>query len=186
MLTSASVFHSASVAGRTQQQIQPCGKPRTLAATIDTLNQKMKFKVLAYTFSVPLLWLTILLLQLIAPEFGISRSFSSAVLIGLLFGSLIGRFFLDSKYLTSLLVDDENLRLTYLTPLARHRQLTIPVDTIRNIKVKKKIFLIRDFSSIKFFSKDKQIKIYLLNNDVKQAVDQLLQTYPEKLLVSGS
>lgn len=146
----------------------------------------MKFKVLAYTFSVPLLWLTILLLQLIAPDFGISRSFSSAVLIGLLVGSLIGRFFLDSKYLTSLLVDNEKLLLTYLTPLARQRQLTIRIDTIKNIKVKKKIFLIRDFSSIKFFSKDDELNFYLLNNEVKQAVDQLLQTYPEKLLANGA
>lgn len=32
MLTSASVFQSASVAGRTQQLFQPCGKPRTLCA----------------------------------------------------------------------------------------------------------------------------------------------------------
>lgn len=146
----------------------------------------MKFKVLAYTFSVPILWLTILLLQLIAPDFGISRSFSSAVLIGLLIGSLIGRFFLDSKYLTNLLVDEEKLLLTYLTPLARQRQLTIQVDTIRNIKIKNKIFLIIDFSSIKFFSKDNEIKFYLLNNDVKQAVDQLTQTYPEKIVASGT
>lgn len=146
----------------------------------------MKFKVLAYTFSVPLLWLTILLLQLIAPDFGIPRSFSSAVLIGLLVGSLIGRFSLDSKYLTSLLVDDEKLLLTYLTALARQRQLTIRIDTIRNIKVKKKIVLIRDFGSIKFFSTDNEIKFYLLNNDVKQVVGQLLQTYPEKLLASGA
>ena len=146
----------------------------------------MKFKVLAYTFSVPLLWLTILLLQLIAPDFGISRSFSSAVLIGLLVGSLIGRFFLDSKYLTSLIGDEEKLLLTYLTPLARQRQLTIRVDTLKNIKMKKRIFLIRDFSSIKFFSKDNEIKLYLLNNDVKQAVDQLLQTYPVKILASGA
>ena len=144
----------------------------------------MKFKVLAYTFSVPLLWLTIFLLQLIAPDFGISRSFSSAVLIGLLIGSLLGRFFLDSKYLTNLLVDEEKLILTYLTPLARQRQLTIQVDTVRNIKMKNKIFLIRDFSSIKFFSKDTEIKFYLLNNAVNQAVDQLIQTYPEKIVAS--
>ncbi len=32
MLISTSFFQSASVAGRTQQQFQPCGKPRTLAA----------------------------------------------------------------------------------------------------------------------------------------------------------
>ena len=145
----------------------------------------MKLKVLAYTFSVPLLWLSVLLLQFIAPDFGISRSYSSAVLIGLLIGSLIGRFFLDSKYLTNLLVDDKKLLLTYLTPLARLRQVIIRLDAINNIKVKKKIFLIRDFTSIKFFSKDNEIKFYLLNSDVKQAVEQLLQTYPEKLLATA-
>ena len=36
MLTSTSVFQSASVAGLTQQQFQPCGKPRTLAAIFET------------------------------------------------------------------------------------------------------------------------------------------------------
>ncbi|HNU14763.1 MAG TPA: hypothetical protein PKI55_09865 [Chitinophagaceae bacterium] len=145
----------------------------------------MKFKVLAYTFSVPLLWLTILLVQLIVSDFGISRRFSSVALIGLLIGALIGRFFTDSKYLTRLLVDNKNLLLIYLTPLARQRQVTIQLDTITNIKVRKKIFLLSDFTSIKFFSKDNEIKFYLLNNDVKQAVEQLLKNYPEKLLASG-
>ena len=121
----------------------------------------MKLKVLAYTFSVPLLWATMLLLQIIVPDFGVSRSFSSAVLIGLLIGSLVGRFFLDSKYLTDLLVDDEKITLTYLTPLARKRQIIIRFLTLTDIKLKKRIFLIRDFGSIKFFSKDNKITFYL-------------------------
>jgi len=33
LLASSSVFQSASVAGQTQQQSQPCGKPRTLTAS---------------------------------------------------------------------------------------------------------------------------------------------------------
>jgi hypothetical protein len=35
LLTSSSVFQSASVAGRTQQQFQPCGKPRPLAVIME-------------------------------------------------------------------------------------------------------------------------------------------------------
>ncbi len=100
----------------------------------------MKFKVLAYKFSVPLFWLTILLLHLIGPDFGIYRGFSSAVLIGLLIGSLTGRFFLDNEYLASLIVDDKKLLLTYLTSFARRRQVTIRLDAITNIKVKRKYF----------------------------------------------
>ena len=34
LLFSTSVFQSASVAGRTQQLFQPCGKPRTLAVIV--------------------------------------------------------------------------------------------------------------------------------------------------------
>ncbi len=37
MLTSSLVFQSASVAGRTQQLFQPCGKPRTLAANFNRM-----------------------------------------------------------------------------------------------------------------------------------------------------
>ena len=145
----------------------------------------MKLKVLAYTFSVPLVWLTLLLLQTIAPDFGISRSFSSAVLVGLLIGSLIGRFFLNSKYLTGLLVDDNVLLLTYLTPLGRKRQLAIRLDTVVEVKMKKKMFLVRDFASLNILSRDNQTKFYLLNNDVKQATIQLLQTFRGNPLVKG-
>ena len=137
----------------------------------------MKFKVLAYTFSVPLIWAALLFLKDIIPDFVLSRSFSSGVLCGLIAGSLIGRFFIDSKYLTDLSVDDENVMLTYLTPLARQHHMTIRLSTLTDIKLKKKIFLIRDFSSIRFFSRDNQIKCYLLNPDTKQAVEQLALTF---------
>lgn len=146
----------------------------------------MRLKVLAYTFSVPLIWATILLLQIIVPDFGASRSFSSAVLVGLLFSTLIGRFCLDSKYLTDLLVDDEKITLVYLTSLARKRQITIRFSTLTDIKLKKRIFLIRDFGSINFFSKDNQITFYLLNNDSRPAAEQLTQSFSEKLLQSGT
>jgi hypothetical protein len=145
----------------------------------------MKLKVLAYTFSVPLVWLTLLLLQTIATDFGISRSFSSAVLVGLLIGSLIGRFFLNSKYLTRLLVDDNVLLLTYLTPLGRKRQLAIRLDTVVEVKMKKKMFLVRDFASLNILSRDNQTKFYLLNTDVKQATIHLLQTFRGNPLAKG-
>lgn len=146
----------------------------------------MKFKVLAYTFSVPLLWATLLLLQLVLPDFGLSRSFSTAVLFGLLIGSLIGRFFIDSKYLTDLVVDDEKISIIYLTPFARQRHLIIRHSTLTDIKLKKKIFLVRDFGSIKFFSKDNQIKFYFLNSNTKQSSEQLAQAYSSKPIVNNT
>jgi hypothetical protein len=85
----------------------------------------MKFKVLAYTFSIPLLWVILLGLNDIAPGIGISRSLSTAVIIGLLIGSLIGRFLIESKYLTDIIVDGEKLSLSYLKPMARQRKITI-------------------------------------------------------------
>ncbi|MBC6491553.1 hypothetical protein ACFSQD_12695 [Flavihumibacter stibioxidans] len=144
----------------------------------------MKFKVLAYTFSLPLLWLTILLLQLIVPNVGISHIFSTAFLIGLLGGSLVGRFSLSSKYLTSLIVDGEKLILTYMTPLARKRHITIPLDALADIKVKEKIFLISDFTSLKLSFNENEIKFYLFDSEVKRASQILLQIFADKQIAS--
>jgi len=141
----------------------------------------MKIKVLAYSFSIPLLWATILLLRIIGPDFGISRSFSYAVLFGLLIGSLISLFYIDRKYLIDLLVDDEKITLTYLTPLARKRQILICFSTLTDIKLTKRIFLIRDFASIILISKDNQTTFYLLNINNRKAVEQLTQSITERL-----
>jgi hypothetical protein len=47
MLTSTSVFPSASVAGQTQQQFQPCGKPRTLHATLfDIIHYEILYETM--------------------------------------------------------------------------------------------------------------------------------------------
>jgi hypothetical protein len=137
----------------------------------------MKLKVIAYTFSVPLVWLTLLLLHTIFPDLGISRILSIGVLIGLFIGSLIGRLFLVSKYLTELLVNNEVVSLTYLTPLGRQRQLAISLDEVKEMKMEKKSFLVRDFPSLIILSIDNKSKFYLLNNDVKQAAIQLLQAF---------
>ena len=51
MLTSTSVFQSASVAGRTQQLFQPCGKPQTLAATFWQTSQNQRDNKLCMTFT---------------------------------------------------------------------------------------------------------------------------------------
>jgi hypothetical protein len=144
------------------------------------MSTRMKFKVLAHTFSVPMLWLAILLLLLIVPDFRIFRSWSSAVLIGLLCGSLIGSFFFKRKYLTTLMIGDSELMITYLTPLARQCQVTISLGSITNIIVKNKVFLIRDFTSFKFLIKEGEINLLLFNGDVKLAVEQLLHIFPEK------
>jgi hypothetical protein len=146
---------------------------------------KMKLKVLIYTFSVPLFWVTLLFIKDIVPDFGLSNSFSSAVLCGLIVGSLIGRFLTDKKYLTELFVDEENVMVTYLTPLARQHQVTIPISTLTDIKLKKRIFLIRDFGLIRVFSKDNTTTFYLFNPDTKQAAEQLALTFLNKSVVTN-
>jgi len=144
----------------------------------------MKFKVLAYTFSVPLFWFAIFLLQYFAPDLWISRIISSGFLLGLLLGSFIVRFFFSRKYLNSLVIDDKNIHFTYFTPLAFQHHEVLQIDTITYIKVKRKIFFLRDFTSVNFFSKTDVTKYFLLNTAVKQKIEEILQTYPEKLVIN--
>ncbi|ULQ55848.1 hypothetical protein KJS94_14455 [Flavihumibacter rivuli] len=145
----------------------------------------MKLKVLAYTLSVPLIWMTLLFFKDIVPDYGLSNSFSSAVLCGLIVGSIIGRFLLDRKYLTELFFDDENVTFTYLTPLTRQHQVTFRISTLIDIKLKKRIFLIRDFYLIKVFSEDTTITFCLFNPDTKQAAEQLALTFLSKSVVTN-
>ena len=146
----------------------------------------MKFKVLAYTFSVPLIWLSIYLLQYYAPDIWISRIISPGFILGLLLGSFLVRFFFNRKYLNSLVFDDKNIHFTYFTPLAFRYNEVLQIDTITHIKVKNKIFFLRDFTSLKIFTKNEVFNYFLLNNNVKQKVEEILQTYPEKLVGSGA
>lgn len=146
----------------------------------------MKFKVLAYTFSVPLIWLSIYLLQYYAPDIWISRIISPDFILGLLLGSFIVRFFINRKYLNSLVPDDKNIHFTYFTPLAFQNHEAFQIDTITHIKVRRKIFFLRDFTSLKIFTKNEVSNYFLLNKNVKQKVEEILQTYPEKLAGIGA
>lgn len=100
----------------------------------------MKFKVLAYTFLAPLLLVVILLLKGIIPDFGIPRNFSYAILFFLLISFFMnGLFIKNNKYLTELLIDEKEVLLVYLTPLARQHKIIIRFSTLTDIQLKRKI-----------------------------------------------
>jgi hypothetical protein len=48
---------------------------------------------------------------------------------------------------------------------------------LTGLEIKKKIFLIRDFGSITFFSRDKQVTFNLLNPDTKKVAEQLARLF---------
>jgi hypothetical protein len=146
----------------------------------------MKFKVLAYTFLVPLLLAAILILKIIIPDSGTFRHFSYTILFFLLISFLINRLFFGRKYLTELLIDEKEILLVYLTPLARQQKINIRFLTLTDIELKRKNFLIRDFGSIEFFSKDNEIKFYFLNKDVKDVAEQLEEKFHKKPIVKLS
>jgi hypothetical protein len=146
----------------------------------------MKLKVLTHTFFVPLLWIVVLLIQDIAPNLSITQYLTTSIFIGLAIGSILNQLFQERRYLNSFLVDGSIIRLTYLTPFAQKHHLTIRQDTITKIKLTKKIFPLRSFTSLKFHSKDNQIEFRVLSEEVKQAVEQMVNLYPEKLLDRSS
>ena len=142
----------------------------------------MRFKILVYTFSVPLVWLTLLLIKYYAPHLAISQFFSSGVLTGLLIGSFLVRLLLHSKYLIGLTIDKNAIELTYLTSFGSQRQTTLLLDTLTEIKVKKKLFLIRDFGLLKLSQIDNENTFSIYNGNLNQTIEVLKQNVSDKLL----
>ena len=123
-----------------------------------------------------------MILDFIVPDFGISRSISSAFLIGILIGSMISSFLLIRRYLVSFSVNDGKFILTYLTNLARQRQIIIQADTLSGAKVKRKAFLMIDFPVLKLISKDREIEFYLLNTELNKTALAFVQAFNDKQL----
>ncbi|MBS1732225.1 MAG: hypothetical protein JST02_02920 [Bacteroidetes bacterium] len=143
----------------------------------------MRFKILAYTFSVPLVWLTLLLIKYYAPHLAISHFFSSGVLTGLFIGSILVRLLLDSKYLTGLTIDKNVIELTYLTSFGSLRHTTLMLDTLTEIKVKKKLLLIRDFGLLKLSQIDNEKSFLLYNSNLNQEIEVLMNNISNRQLL---
>ena len=142
----------------------------------------MKFKILLLTFSVSLAWLALLAVKHYAPTLPISRFFSSGVLIGLFIGSFLGRLFVNRKYLTDLTIENEIVTLTYLTSFAQQKQTSISLDSLIDIKVQKKLLLIRDFDLLRFSQKGNQSTFLIYNRSIRQTIERLIQSFSDRRL----
>jgi hypothetical protein len=145
----------------------------------------MRFKILAYTFSVPLIWLTLLLVKYYAPNLPISQFFSLGWLIGLLIGSFLGRMLFHSKYLTGLTIDKNDIELTYLTSFGSQRQIILSLDTITEVKVKKKTFYFGDFDSFKLSQHETHISFSIYNANLNQMIEILSQNVSDRRLLKN-
>ena len=140
----------------------------------------MKFKIIAYTLSVPFVWLTLLFTKYYAPNFFISNILTSSILIGLFIGSLLVRIIIENKYLTDLSIEKNLIKLTYLTSFGQIKKTTILMDSVTDIKIKKKFFLIRDFGAVKLFQKNAESTFSIYNDSIRQTIDILLQNISKK------
>jgi hypothetical protein len=138
----------------------------------------MRFKVVLYTLFVPLVWLTLIVIKYRVPTLLVTQYFPSGILIGLFTGTLLGRLLLGyhKKYLTGLTIDNNEIKLTYLTSFGLQRQTKILLDTLTDIKIKKRDFLNRDFDLVKFSQGDNERAFSICSRSISQKIHQLIQS----------
>lgn len=90
----------------------------------------------------------------------------ASTLISILLITFFKTYFSDDKFLTDIENTDDKLYLTYFNRLAEKDQLMIRSKTIVDVKFKKKIFLLRDFNSITFISKNNSITFKIFEADL--------------------
>ena len=113
-----------------------------------------------------------------------ARFFSQGVLIGLTIGSLLSCFIFSRKHLIKFTIENNLIKLTYLNQLAYEGQITIPMDSLSRIKIKKKILLLRDFSIIMFIKKADDQSFYIANNGLSQQILKLTEQFSNKIILA--
>mgnify|MGYP006995491129 CR=1 FL=1 len=116
----------------------------------------MILKVIAHSYFVPLFFLTLFALKITVPDFILVRFFNASLLAGFALGSLIGRLWIIRKYLISFTQNNNEISLIYVTSLGRQHQITLLCDSITEIKIKKRNWLITDFSIVTFVCQDNE------------------------------
>ncbi|NOU16363.1 MAG: hypothetical protein HOO91_02245 [Bacteroidales bacterium] len=116
----------------------------------------MKLKVIAYSYLVPLFFLTLFALKITVPDFILVRFFKASFLGGFALGSLIVRLWVIRKYLISFTQNNNEISLIYVTSLGRQNQITLLYDSITEIKIKKRDWLITEFSKVTIVCQDNE------------------------------
>ena len=116
----------------------------------------MKLKVIAHSYFVPLFFLTLFALKITVPDFIFVRFFKASLLGGTALGSLIVRLWVIRKYLIFFTQNNNEISLIYVTSLGRQHQITLLYDSIIEIKIKKRNWLITDFSRVTFVFQDNE------------------------------
>ena len=83
-------------------------------------------------------------------------------------------------------MDKNVIKLTYLTSFGSQRQTTFLLDTITEIKVKKKLFFIRDFGSLKISQRETQSSFSLYNANINPIIDTLMQNISDTRLLKNT
>ena len=116
----------------------------------------MILKVIAHSYFVPLFFLTLFALKITIPDFILVRFFKASLLGGTALGSLIVRLWVIRKYLIFFTQNNNEISLIYVTSLGRQHQITLLYDSIIEIKIKKRNWLITDFSRVTFVFQDNE------------------------------
>lgn len=121
----------------------------------------------------PLLWTFMFFLKNKFPDLYISNFFSHNLIFAFGIVSVLRLFSSDDRYMSDILIDNEKIILTYLTSFAIERKISISIEKIVNTKIKHKIFFIRDFTTVTFYSKTNKIDFNIMTDELKQRIIKL-------------
>jgi hypothetical protein len=128
-------------------------------------NRKTKFRILAYSFLVPILLLAGIVIKINFPNLGFPAIVTTGVLVGLFLQFLVQRFFSDDKFLIDIQYENDQLLLTYTNALAEKDQLIIRSATITDISIRKKHSFFQNINTVTFSSAKNTISFKVMRKD---------------------
>lgn len=136
-------------------------------------NRKTKFRILTYSFLVPILLLTGIVIKLTFPTLTFPAIVTTGVLFGLFLQFLVQRFFSDDKFLIDIQYENDQLLLTYTNALAEKDQLVIRSATITDISIGKKNSFFQNINTITFSSVKNTISFKVMSKDLDSITETL-------------
>lgn len=133
----------------------------------------MKFKVLAYSFIVPVILLIILVIKQFQPTF----FFDKYMVIGLLIGSLLRQFFNGRKFLVSLKINNEVTQVIFLSSIAKQKEFVIPTNQIIHFEYEKPNWITDNLDCLVLTDKKIWIRLELLTTQAKMEAKRQIDFY---------
>lgn len=127
---------------------------------------RVKTKVFFNTFVAPLIFGFVILFVILTDN----KAFSIFFGAGLIIGSIGRVFFRERKYLTSLILDNSHLEISYLTPLIKTKTSRLNLTGIANSEIEKANWLIDYPAAINVKSNGEWMKFYLIDKRLKSAI----------------